>query len=634
MLANILAVGGDGFPLVEKGQSRSVIVLPARARHVEKYAAEELQHHIKLITGCEIPVARENKLPEEPAKYIYLGDTEAARKLNIDVKSLPINSTVQKITGDAVYLFGMDGNGVVPNDETTPMGTLFAVYDFLNQQLGVRWLWPGESGIYVRKQDTVYSGTPREIVRAQKLLHTRMRDGSGLGNYDKVMSKEEYEQAINERRVWLRRHQFACGTSFQYGHAYEKYWERFGESHPEYFALRTNGKREPADPKRSKLIQMCVSNPELQKQIIEDWTKNVQSYKGPFINGAENDKTAADEHCFCENCLAWDPVSNRMTAEEYLKRAGKDSMPNILSDRYAKFWLALQQEGAKHRENPVVLGYAYADYSNPPLETALNENIIVAIVPGIQYPLEPDRRKAMRQQWDGWRATGARLYLRPNYFLNGYTLPYIYARQFGEDYKHAYDNGMVGTDFDSLTGMFGTQGPNLYMVARLTDNPAMKVEDVLDEYYSSFGKAAPKIKAYFELWESATGGYTREFAGKYPGGGWNYAGWSGHKLYPMELIATAEKILSEARLAVRDNPDDARRVEFLAKGLKHTRLTLETMNAFEAFSKNRKSAELKEKFLESRHLLDEYRQEIRNDQVINIVITVKLEQWMGWNIRK
>ena len=31
----------------------------------------------------------------------------------------------------------------------TPVGTLFAVYDVLDNDLGVRWLWPGKSGEFV-----------------------------------------------------------------------------------------------------------------------------------------------------------------------------------------------------------------------------------------------------------------------------------------------------------------------------------------------------------------------------------------------------------------------------------------------------------------------------------------------------
>jgi len=42
---------------------------------------------------------------------------------------------------------------------------------------------------------------------------------------------------------WLRRHRFALGTDLNYGHAPVGHWDRFGKTHPEYFAQRPDGKR-------------------------------------------------------------------------------------------------------------------------------------------------------------------------------------------------------------------------------------------------------------------------------------------------------------------------------------------------------------------------------------------------------
>ncbi len=628
-IALLAGAAESGFALVENGTAQTAIVLPARAKKVEKYAAEELQKHIALITGCELSIVRENKPEGNFRNLIYLGDTEATRKLGIDVTTQPNNSTFQKITDNAIYLFGLDGGGAPPMEDNTPMGTLFAVYDFLNQQFGVRWLWPGEAGIYAPKSPTVYSGAPREIIKTQKLLHTRLRDNSGLGNYKKVLSEEDYRRALFERQQWMRRHQFARGTSFEYGHGFEKYWSRFNESHPEFFAMRSNGERTPFDMKRVDLVQMCVSNEGFRKQVIEDWMTGKQSYKGPFINSAENDKVVGDEWCFCENCRAWDPPSMRMTAEQYLKIKAADPVPNILSDRYSRFMLELQKEAAKHKENPIVLGYAYSGYSKPPVEAKLNENIIVAIVPREYYPLEPEARRIMLNQWDGWRKTGARLYLRPNYLLAGYTFPFIFARQFGEDYKYCYENGMVGTDFDSLTGQFGVQGPNLYMVARLTDKPEMSVDEVLAEYYDSFGAASPHVREYFEMWEALTSKCDQAFGRKNNKGGWNKMGFHGHQIYSMADVAKGEQIMAKAREAVKDNPADAARVEFLLKGLKHTRMTLETMLAYHEWHTNYNQAN-KDAFENSFKALEEYRQTIRHDHVVNLVLLEKLETWMSW----
>ena len=58
--------------------------------------------------------------------------------------------------------------------------------------------------------------------------------------------------------------------------------------------------------------------------------------------------------------------------------------------------------------------------------------------------------------------------------LDGHNLPMIVARKLGEDFRFYARHGMIATDFDSLTGQFAAQGPNLYVLARLHDNPNLE----------------------------------------------------------------------------------------------------------------------------------------------------------------
>ncbi len=630
-----MVLAKDGFVLVDKGEANVDIVLPVNPNNVEKYAAAELQKHIEKATKCKLAVISEDKVKKR--FNIYLGNTQAAGRNHIFTEKLPVNAWSIKITDRDIILAGKDGNGILPKDDTTPMGTLFAVYNYLDNKLGVRWLWPGELGTFVPETNSLLSGPPIDKTHIPKLLHSRMRDPE-LTGWHNFYSRKEYQDSLLERQIWLRRHQFACGTSFEYGHGYGKYWSRFKKTHPDFFALRPDGKRAPID-KRTYLVQLCVSNPELHKQIIKDWLKQRDDYpRLPWINGIENDRRSLDPPCQCKNCRAWDAAKKSYSKDSaYLittdKKADRDFSLE-LSDRYAKFWLALQREGEKYDPENIVLGYAYSNYANPPKETKLNGRIIVGIVPNFDYPLDNAHRNDFINQWKGWSDTGAGLYLRPNYFLAGYCLPYIYAHQFGHDYKYAYNHMMIGTDFDSLTGMFGTQGTNLYMVARLNDSPEMTVEEVLSDYYSTFGNAAPEIKKYFDLWEKLTRQRDSEFQKKYPEGGWLHMGVSGNKLYSPADIVKAEKILNKAEKLACNDKGVLARIDFLKKGLKHTSLTLKTITAFQAYKVDRKNPELKSKFDKSLKALDAYRYEIRNDQIVNIPLLLKLEVWLGWRNSK
>lgn len=628
----------DGFIMIDNGKALIDIVIPAKSNEIEKYAAEEMQKHLGKAGKCQIDIVTEDQKIKN--FNIYIGSTKEAVKNKLDIKSLPKNSYKIRITEKSVILTGLDGAGTPPMDDTTSQGTLFAVYNYLNENIGVRWFWPGEQGTLIPKKDLIFSGIISDKTHVPRLIHSRMRDATDLGPWKPVFSESEYLKAKLERQIWLRRHQFACGTSFDYGHAFVKYWERFKNSNPEFFAMLPNGKRVPFDNNRTDLVQMCISNKNLQKQIIEDWLNKKKSFIGAFINGIENDRTLSDTSCICENCKKMDPKGIIYDTDALLPDSNgvrpndPELIPNNMADRYAKFWITLQNLGKKYDVNATVIGYAYFNYSDPPTEIKLNKNIIVGIVPNRDYPLEEESRSIFRTQWLGWNQTGAALYLRPNYYLAGYSLPYIFAKQFGDDYKFFLENGLLATDFDSLTAMFATQGPNLYMLARLNDNPSMSVECVLDDYYSAFGKASSAVKKYFDNWESLTSARNKDFIKKHPGGGWNSIGISGNKLYTMRDIEKSEEILKEAIAFIENDSESLDRVKFLQKGLQHAKLTILTMNAFDDYKTDIHNTELQHKFNNALKELDDYRYTIRNDQVVNIPILLKLEIWMGWRSSK
>jgi hypothetical protein len=133
-----------------------------------------------------------------------------------------------------------------------------------------------------------------------------------------------------------------------------------------------------------------------------------------------------------------------------------------LSDRYARFYLEVLQEARKFDPDATAIGLAYTNYKQAPVRTKLNRNIVIALGPGFHYPWKAgSARERFREQWLGWNSTGAHVYLRPNFMLQGYSLPLFFADEISRGLSFAYRHGMVATDFDSLTGQWAGQGPNL-----------------------------------------------------------------------------------------------------------------------------------------------------------------------------
>jgi hypothetical protein len=325
---------------------------------------------------------------------------------------------------------------------------------------------------------------------------------------------------------------------------------------------------------------MCVSNPEFQKKIVELWREKGGAARtsGPsFLNVVENDILG---QCECENCRAWDGPAPA-DANKFYAPNFKVYGARFVSDRYARFAAAVQQLAVKENPNAVVVSYVYFNYFEAPTSgVKLNDHILLGLCPSAGwYPRTDEEHAWYKKQWTDWHATGARLFFRPNYFLDGYSMPFIFAHQFADDFQNIVKNGMVGTDFDALTGQWGTQGPNLYLLMRLHVTPDASPDAILADYYAGFGPAAAQVKAYFDYWEDYTMRNRQMITDVFYDRvaiRWRTWAKAAHRVYPPASIAAGEALLVKAAQAAAGDRDAVARVAFLQTGLTHAKLCTET----------------------------------------------------------
>jgi hypothetical protein len=116
--------------------------------------------------------------------------------------------------------------------------------------------------------------------------------------------------------------------------------------------------------------------------------------------------------------------------------------------------MAVLKEAQKVDPEAKVFAYAYANYVDEPKETKLDKNVILCYVASIGFPYSADDSQKLRRQVSGWRKAGIeRFVLRPNYLLMGGNMPINSGRRIAEDFAYIAENGMIGTNFDSLTGV-------------------------------------------------------------------------------------------------------------------------------------------------------------------------------------
>jgi hypothetical protein len=253
--------------LARDGKPLATIVVPASALAVESYAAKELLYHVQIASGAILPIVFEaDRIPSGPR--VYLGRCQAAGAAKIDPSDLPGNGYIIKTVGENLFIAGNDSRGD-PLDLDTHEGTLFGVYDLLESQLQVRWLWPGKLGEVIPHRETISFDPPDATV--QPLLWFKLwRGGRSEGE-----------------KIWLKRQRFGRSMQPKYGHSFGDYWARFNQTHPEYFSMLPDGTRrlDPDAEGDTQYVHMCVSEPGLVKKIIADWkTRGTEEY----LNMCEN----------------------------------------------------------------------------------------------------------------------------------------------------------------------------------------------------------------------------------------------------------------------------------------------------------------------------------------------------------
>jgi hypothetical protein len=562
-------------PIVRDGREVAVIITADQPNAVARYAAQELVYHVERATGARLAIASESASTNAGATTrIFLGDTRAARAAGIAAAKLaPETFTLRTAAAqNAIFIAGRDDSGE-PLDRDTSAGTLFGVYEWLERNVGVRWVWPGELGTHVPATRTIVDRPVDETV-SPRFFQRHVRAGLEFKSENRALGFTPAAAAAyaKEQTIFLRRHRFGRSERMSYGHAFTAWWEKYGKEHPEWFQL-VNGRRGPTKP--GARYSMCVSNPGLHREIVAQWRAKGGAERNPsFLNVVENDIVGG---CECENCRAWDGPTpadvNKFYAPNFKVYGAR-----FVSDRYARFELAVQQLAAKENPNVTVIGYVYFNYFQAPTSgVKLNSNVLLGYCPSAGwYPRADDEHAWYQQQWKGWRATGASLFSRTNYFLDGYCMPFIFAHQFADDFQHAARHGMVATDFDSLTGQWGTQGPTLYLLMRLHLRPDAPVDELLAEYYSAFGPAAPEVKACFDYWERYTmdnRAMVMQVFEDRVAIRWRTWAKAAHRVFPPECFPPAEALLASAAKAASTDRTAATRVQFLVAGLTHAKLS-------------------------------------------------------------
>ena len=483
--------GGDDYSapeiitemfIVKDGESDFVIATEENPDECIVTASEELQNYIERSTGALLPVVTEDKITPED-KAILLGNTELGKGIKeIDTSEIKEDGFRFYSDGTHLMIIGEDSRG-----------TLYGVYTFLEEYVGVRWYTPQLENV-PEKEDVIIDANTDILVEPSFAI----RRNSPAYADDKYRARTKTNVSFwNEAEAY--------GGALTYV-LWDVTLDRlvpdslFAE-HPEYFAMNPDGTR--------TTDHVCLSHPEVLPIAIENarnFMRDCPRKTSDHIHIGQKDNS---NYCHCETCTA--------LYEKY----GSISAPTIIFTN--NFADALDEEFPDF----TFTFYAYGETERPPKDLSLkcNDNVVPVLcelhhacrnhtlgtcgaiddnqIESEFLNLYGDNEDFIAQDHKDWTVIAERTY------IYDYTINFLFSAQFFSNFetmqstmKYMHDIGITGYVYNCGDGHYAAFNDlRNYLLPRLQWNVNADVEymmmDFMNFYYGE--EAAPYIKEIIDI---------------------------------------------------------------------------------------------------------------------------------------
>jgi len=476
--------------LAREGKTTYAIVEAARATKPEKHAAKELAEFLGRVTGGVYPVVKEVGAAVD-GQRIYVGWTDFAAGNDIDAAALGQEEWIIRTIGDDLVLTG-----------GRPRGTMYAVYEFLEDHVGCHWL--------DRKTEVIPSRPTLQVgplkVQAKPWFWQRWL-GSPTGTPDDkwrfMIRNKNFRYDFRGRRGsdFFPEGAFSRTSSSRTSvHSFSTFvnGKDWFATRPEYFSL-VRGKRVPALSGAGP-GQLCLTHPgvleltvkKLREFIAADRAeaaaKGVPPPKVYWIT--QNDVYAA--HCECRACRA------------IVKREDGESGPLIA------FLNAVAADIETDYPEVLVGTIAYNQTSTPPKHIRPRNNVLVgwcdvySKCDGIR-PLKHPYNSRNYKEITGWGKIAPRLAIGDDYwtalsYYKYFPTPYAIIDCVASDLKLFADQGVEC--FFAETPDYMDAGQQFiplkfWLAYQLLVDPYQPVEPLIQIFMDGyFGGASKRMHEY------------------------------------------------------------------------------------------------------------------------------------------
>lgn len=473
--------------LAEHGKTAWRIVMAHPAHETVKLACDELFHFVMQMSGAALPVQTE--LVADGEYEILVGNSGrlAHHGIHVDWDELGEEGFVMQSAEHYLLLAG-----------ATPRGTLYAVYAFLEEELGCRW-FASDCARIPKKAVLAFSQVSRVEKPAFESREAYWRDA-----FDGAFA---VRNRMNSNKADISIRQGGRMKFYNFHHSFNDLLSpgEYFDQHPEYFSL-VNGVR------LRDRTQLCLTNPEvLQIAIarVRQWIRENPDCR--VFSVAQNDW---GNYCTCPACAALDaregsPAGTMIAFVNQVAEAIHEEYPHIYLHTFAYQYTRKAPRTIRPHPNVIVrLCSIECCFSHP-----LDGTHAAPLAPQEKQPQGvqcggPDSNAFLRDLRE-WSAICNHLYIwdYTTQFHN-YLQPMPNFDALCRNLRLFRDMGVKGV---LEQGNFSHGGGGhlaeleAYLQAKLLWNPDCDMQahmmDFLNGYYGE--AAAPLVFAYIEGWQQA-----------------------------------------------------------------------------------------------------------------------------------
>jgi hypothetical protein len=505
--------------IVADGKSNYSIVIPDEPIPAETTAAEELALHVEQISGARLPIVSESEFSDDLG--IFLGPTRRLTELGVE-------PDWEELGDEGYYLRTIDRQLIIAGGR--PRGTLYGVYDVLQEQWGCRWYTFDTSYIPNSKSLPL---PDLDIVKRPVFEFRVIQFG-----YHNPWFWEQFEQSYAARLRWNYAHrseddptwggEFRMRPGVSHNYAYFVDPAKYGKDHPEYYALHEGERLNYVLPTND--VELCLSNPGTADAVIKNAAKHLR--ETPDVDMVFIGQSDTMRYCKCDNCDAartkyggWDSARRVQIPGNLPDRTRPDTPQQRVR---VSFWhdfggfAGLQVEflnkiaAGLENEFPNVFIGSYAFYYNrqPPRGIKAHKNVMMMYAPwsradgkkprcychSIDSGPINDRFSNFSAELGSWTRISQKMYVY-DYWLSGWYGQPVNINTMRRTIRFYRKLGVEGVWLCYTHGIpAGFEWLTFWLWSQLAWDPDFDekrgIEEFCDAYY---GAAGPHIRQYIEL---------------------------------------------------------------------------------------------------------------------------------------